>query len=173
MSRRIVLLQALVTAPVDLQRLLTDLPPALAEQRSGESWSLIEIVNHLVDVEGRYRERLQQVVREERPRLQRILPPVAGYASHEQLHELLQQFSGAREETIAFLKPLPAAAWRRHATHPGWGPSSFYLLVQQLVNHDREHINQARTLKARLTAGAEESVPLDLIEQGEGKNEPE
>ena len=174
MSRRIVLLQALATTPAELERLLADLPSDLAEQHLQESWALVEIVQHLVDVEGRYRERLQQVVREERPQLQRILPPATGSKTHQSLHEFLLQFRGAREETVAFLTTLPAEAWRRRAVHPSWGVSSFYYLVQQLVNHDREHINQAGALKVRLTAGnpTGKSLPLYPTKQGESNDEP-
>lgn len=175
MNRRIVLLQALATAPAELQRLLADLPSDLAEQRPAENWAPAEIVRHLLDVESRYRARLKRVVGEDCPELQWILPPANGYSKDEELHELLRQFRAAREKTVAFLTPLSAEAWRNRAVHPSWGDRSFYYLVQQLVNHDREHINQVETVTARLATGKKSgqalAQPLRTEEEGEHESE--
>lgn len=147
MSKRIVLLQALAATPADLQRLMGSFSPAGARHASPGSWSPVEVVSHLLDVEERYRARLQRIVTEEQPSVPEIVPPEGGYPVTEELPELLEAFAGARAETLAFLKGLSAGEWQRRATHATWGELTLRFFVQNLVEHDTEHLNQLALLK--------------------------
>jgi len=149
MSKRIVLLQALAATPADLRRLAGNLSPAGSRQASPGSWSPIEVVSHLLDVEARYRARLQRIVTEEQPSVPDILPPEAGYPATGELPQLLEAFATAREETLSFLKGLSAGEWQRRATHPTWGELTLRFFVQHLVEHDTEHLNQLALLKQK------------------------
>lgn len=147
MSKRIVLLQALAATPADLRRLLASLTPAGTSEAAPGTWSPTEVLQHLLDVESRYRARLQRIVTEDHPHVPSILPPEEGYPANEELQVLLEAFARAREETLAFLKGLSAGEWQRRATHPTWGELTLRFFVQNLVEHDTEHLNQLALLK--------------------------
>lgn len=147
MSKRIVLLQALAATPADLRYLLANLTPAGAHHASPDTWSPVQILHHLLDVEDRYRHRLQRIAAEERPHVPSILPPEEGYPLLGELPPLIAAFAGARDETLAFLKSLSAGSWQRRATHPTWGELTLRFFVQRLVDHDTEHLNQLALLK--------------------------
>lgn len=155
MTKRIVLLQALASTPADLARTLDGIDEAAARRppASGE-WSVADVVNHLIDVEQRYRERLRRVVREERPMLPAIRPDEAAHDPDAALGELLGRFEGARAQTLAFLGELSPADWQRPADHETWGETHFRFLVHNLADHDTLHLNQLAEVRQRLGVAA-------------------
>jgi uncharacterized damage-inducible protein DinB len=151
MSTRIVLLQALASTPGDLRLMVQKLPPALAHQRPDpDNWSVAEIVCHLIDIEGRYRQRLYTVVHEDNPGLPPLYPDESRYDETAVLDTLLDQFSAARAVTVTFLQELSLKQWQRPAVHTNWGPTSLRHLVRHLVEHDINHLNQAVETQQRL-----------------------
>jgi uncharacterized damage-inducible protein DinB len=143
MSKRIILLQALAATPVDLHRMLKNGSDAAAHHRpSPDQWSTAHVLNHLLDVEERYLTRLQRVVQVENPSLPYIHPDENGYDPTQPLPDLITQFEQARTATLLFLKELPPGAWQRPAVHQTLGPTQFRYLVQMLVDHDTQHLNQ-------------------------------
>ncbi|MCL4869271.1 MAG: maleylpyruvate isomerase N-terminal domain-containing protein [Anaerolineae bacterium] len=143
MSKRIVLLQALAATPVDLRRMLKNGPDAAAHQRpSPNQWSIAHVINHLLDVEERYLARLQRVIQQENPSLPYIHPDESSYDPRPSLPDLITQFEQARAATLLFLKEQPPGAWQRPAVHQTLGPTQFRYLVQMLVDHDTQHLNQ-------------------------------
>jgi uncharacterized damage-inducible protein DinB len=56
--------------------------------------------------------------------------------------DLLLQFKECRAETITFLKTLSPGQWQRPAIHEHTGKTTLRFLVQLLIEHDIEHMNQ-------------------------------
>jgi uncharacterized damage-inducible protein DinB len=151
MSKRIVLLQALASTPNDLRLMVQSLPANLVHQRPDpDNWSIAEILCHLIDIEARYRQRLYTVVHEGNPSLPALHPDETQYNEKATLDELLHQFGTAREVTVAFLQELSMKQWQRPAVHANWGATTLRYLVQQLVDHDINHLNQAVETRQRL-----------------------
>jgi uncharacterized damage-inducible protein DinB len=144
MSKRIVLLQALASTPNDLRLMVQKLPAGLVHQRpDADNWSIAEILCHLIDIEGRYRQRLYTVVHENNPHLPAFYPDDSQYDAGVGLDELLDRFSQARNVTVTFLQELSMKQWQRPAVHAHWGATTLRHLVQHLVDHDINHLNQA------------------------------
>ena len=142
MSKRIVLLEALTAMPADLQLMLKNVSPAsLWHDGLQADWSMTQLLAHLLTVEVRYLARLQHVVTTDNPFLPTIHPDetIQPTAS---LPDLLTQFATARAQTVAYLQALPPGAWQRPATHETQGATKLRYLVQMLVEHDTEHLNQ-------------------------------
>ena len=148
MTRRNELLQALESAPRDLARTLRGVAPStLAAHPAPDQWSITDVLNHLISVEVRYLDRLQRVTQEEQPTLPFILPDPENHDLATPLETLLARFNEGRAETLEFLRPLSSGIWARPATYEDGRKTTFRYLVQALVDHDTEHLNQIIELK--------------------------
>ena len=151
MSKRIVLLQALASTPKDLQLLLGKMAETAVHQRpADDEWSVAEVLCHLIDTEHRFRQRLRRIVREDNPTLPYIHPDESRYQPQASLENMLWQFEQARGETVAFLQDLSMGQWQRPAVHETLGETKLRYLVQMLVDHDINHMNQAVEIHQKL-----------------------
>lgn len=142
MSKRIVLLEALTAMPADLQLMLKNVTAAAATLSPAPAhWSMTQLLAHLLTVEVRYLARLQHVVTTDNPFLPTIHPDETIQPATP-LPDLLTQFAAARTQTVDYLQALPPGAWQRPATHETQGATKLRYLVQMLVEHDTEHLNQ-------------------------------
>lgn len=142
MTKREVLIQALASTPQDVELTVKGMKDSAVFQRpSPDAWSVADVVYHLGEVEGRYLKRLEMVVREERPYLPYIHPEERRTAEGN-LADLMAVFRQERAKTLAFLQGLRPGDWQRKGVHETWGEVSFRYLVQQLVEHDINHLNQ-------------------------------
>jgi uncharacterized damage-inducible protein DinB len=151
MVKHIHLLQLLAATPSQLAKALEQASDG-REAAPGE-WSPAEVLAHLIDVEGRYRRRLRRVLLEQDPLLDPIQPNESAHDRQAGRDELLLRFSMAREATLDFVKELPPADWGLTAIHPTWGRVSFQTLVQNLIEHDREHLIQVIECLASASRG--------------------
>lgn len=150
MTRRNELLKALETAPRDLARTLRGINPTTrGAHPPPDHWSIPDVVTHLISVEVRYLARLQRVTHEDNPTIPFILPDPEHHDLNLSLATLLQRFANARAQTLAFLHPLSSGVWARKATREDGRTTTFRYLVQNLVDHDTEHLNQIIEIKAR------------------------
>ncbi|MFZ0548684.1 MAG: DinB family protein [Candidatus Promineifilaceae bacterium] len=140
MTKRIVLLQALSSTATDLTYILKGVDNQ--ENIPEDGWTLSEVLSHLIYVEERYRERLRRVVEEENPTIPFILPENTPFITGAETADLLTQFKESRAETVAFLKSLSPGQWQRSAVHETTGRTTLRFLVQILIEHDIEHMNQ-------------------------------
>lgn len=142
MSKRTVLLEALASTPADLRLLLKRVDDAAADPiPTPTQWTIPQVLAHLLDIETRYQARLQRVINEDNPHLPAIHPHDTT-ATLPPLPDLLNQLNTARTHTITFLRALPPGSWQRPALHETQGPTHLRHLVQMLVEHDTEHLNQ-------------------------------
>jgi uncharacterized damage-inducible protein DinB len=116
-------------------------------QDSGESWTIAQILNHMLDTERRYYTRVRRVQREHHPHM-RVMPD----ADYTKLSVLgaWTEFYDLRRQHIAILKLLKPFEWRRAGTLTPVGRVTIASLVRHLVAHDAVHSAQiARRLSGR------------------------
>ncbi|MEJ2750434.1 MAG: DinB family protein [Anaerolineae bacterium] len=161
MSKRIVLLQALAAALSNLMLLLQDVDPqSFGLRPSPDMWSAADVLSHLLAVEAQYRQRLQRVLVEERPFLPLILPDETKH----NLSVTPSEFAAARQQTLAFLRDVPEAGWGRTAVHETQGEVTFQFLVQYLVDHDSQHLNQIAMIQQQLNAAPDRKAQPAISE---------
>ncbi len=168
MTKRIVLLQALASTLKDMAYILDE--PGLAgagngagetaelgsaELRSAESWTIQEVLTHLVYVEGANHVRFQRIIDETNPTVPEIRPDDTPFDETSSTAEQLTQFKVARAKTIMMLKALSPGQWQRPAVHATMGKTTLRFMVQLLIEHDIEHLNQMVELQQ-----AERTVPV-------------
>jgi len=127
---------------------------AVSHPLSPNQWSIADVLCHLYSVEERYLARLQVVVAEERPSIPYIHPDAATHDLTQPITVMLANFRQARASTIAFLQELKAGDWQRTAVHENWGQVTLRTLVQHLVDHDTEHLNQIVMIQQNLVRSA-------------------
>ena len=103
-------------------------------------------VTHLAAAEAPFLQRLQRVAREDNPWLPYFGPDVARPDGDASLPEALAGFQAGRERLLAFLSELAPEDWERQAVHETLGPTNMALQVQNLINHDREHLAEVHKL---------------------------
>jgi uncharacterized damage-inducible protein DinB len=150
MSKRIVLLQALASISKDLARIVGNVDLSVARQRPfANAWSMNDVLSHLCDVDVRSLARMQRVVNEERPIIRTIHPDETSHDTTVLPDQLLAQFEQARGNTITYLQNLGAGQWQRKATFDSGEETTVRTLVQILIEHDTQHLNQLIEIKER------------------------
>jgi hypothetical protein len=142
-SQRIVMLQTLGNAAARLAGELETLGVDGGDWRAepGE-WSARETVAHLAAAEAPFLKRLQRITTEHDPYLPYFGPDVARPDSGETLPEALAGFRAGRDSLLVFLSGLAPEDWERPAVHETMGATTLALQVQNVINHDLEHLAQ-------------------------------
>jgi uncharacterized damage-inducible protein DinB len=116
-------------------------------QDSGGSWTIAQILNHLLDTERRYLARIRRVRRERHPRM-RVLP-AEDYTKLTALKAWTEYYD-LRQQQVRLLKRLKPHEWKRSGTLTPVGRVTITTLVRHLVAHDAAHTAQiARRLSGR------------------------
>jgi uncharacterized damage-inducible protein DinB len=124
-------------------------------------------LSHLVYVEGCYHERVRRVIEESNPTVPEIFPDNTPFDETLSTAEYLARFKEARSQTLATLKSLSPGQWQRPAVHAKTGKTTLRFLLQILIEHDIEHLNQIVQLQQ-----AARSIPMrDAQPAVENRNE--
>lgn len=149
LTRHIILLQALHAAPVRAAAVTAGLPDAGHDWRAeAAAWTCRETVAHLTAAEPLFLERLRRIVAADNPWLARFGPETARPDAGEPLPALLERFQAGRRELLRYLSELSPETWDRPAVHETMGPTTLLAQVQNLVNHDTDHLSQLEQLCA-------------------------
>lgn len=140
------LVEILGNTPVVLRQVTLGLDDAAAQQhKEGETWSIVEVVGHLVDVEQRSLDRLHHIQTEDNPEATGYDPDemvrARGYST-QSLNIVLETFETSRAKRIAALTALDEAGWQRGAGVVGYGPTTLEQMTVHSCNHDVAHITQ-------------------------------
>lgn len=146
-----VLLQQLSHYVDDLERLVEDADHIDWRHRPApDSWSLVEIVCHLRDVELEvHQPRIRAIVDEEMPFIPGVNPDSWAEPRRyreEEGDEAFAQCLSARRETVTLLSGLEPGQWQRRGRHAFLGTTTLQELVYLIVNHDEAHWLQAAAL---------------------------
>jgi len=142
--------------PEEFAALTAGLPrPRLHHPPSSGEWSANDVLAHLrscADVWGRY---IAVIVAEDRPTIRAMNPTTWIKSTNYPELEFAPSFRAfvkQRQKLLAFLRPLPKAAWSRRATVTGAGrPRERTVMdyARWLANHERSHVKHI----ARIVSG--------------------
>jgi len=141
------LIDLLTETPTRLKELVEGWP--LPAQRSNEDWGPIEVIAHLADAERLSRQRIARMLAEDTPyfrAMNQIEMARAGDYASRTLEDVLDAFGRERAETVSLLMNLSPKDWTRTAIHETRNEISVEDIVEDLIEHDREHLEQIRQL---------------------------
>ena len=133
--------------PVILNGLINSLSPQRAMEATDgpDGWSVVEVVGHLRDFEGFFRDRIELILAEETPALPRY-DHVALAIERDYQHQNLQAvFADLLAKRIAFLglfESLNPEQFARSGVHPEAGPITVFDALVQIIHHDLTHLDQ-------------------------------
>lgn len=152
---------------LDLVEPLRALPKQLAEALKGiseaearwrpaeEGWCIKEIVGHLRDACEVYHKRLYMMSTQTDPVLepydQEAFAVDHAYLERD-LQAMLRELAEFREDTVILLTSLVNWNWARTGQHRESGRLSIRQIVEQMVEHEREHLEDIRRLRAEAAA---------------------
>ncbi len=139
------LLDIVVQSPTQLKAAAE----SAGEPAEGE-WSAAQVLAHMASAENLWLERLNLLLREKEPR---IRPGVSDKTRQIQdqlmdgtVADNLDAFNTARGEIVSLLMGLSLRDWERTGTHDVNGEISIADVVESIVDHDAEHIEQIKAL---------------------------
>jgi uncharacterized damage-inducible protein DinB len=136
--------------PEDLKRIVfTDgvSPEDFLRPGSDGGWGVSEILPHLRDWEEIFLERTQRIINEDHPHIPGVddsLWPIERDYRGQDPERVFASFQALREEHLALIRSLSAAAWNRTGEHSLFGTVSLHWMLNHVCDHDEEHLQQAR-----------------------------
>jgi len=144
------LLKALRETAHAMESLLWNLDEDMLDLRPSEDeWSCIELVSHMTEMERRYVERLERIVRLDEPRIaafdgDSIEPETP--LDRTTAFELMDEFGALRRQAAYLLWSLEDGDWDRKGLHPYLGPLTVTQVAREMNEHDLAHLWQLRRL---------------------------
>lgn len=126
--------------------LLKEASAAAGDPPEGE-WGAAEVMAHMTVAENLYLGRLNTLLHDPNP----VLRPPTDDGSMEAMRnrsweENLEAFNAVRGDTISLLMGMTLSDWGRSGNHPTRGTISVEDIVEAMIDHDLDHINQLRAL---------------------------
>jgi hypothetical protein len=151
------LVDALKATPASLRAAVRALQGGeIAGARGADDWSLLDVVRHVRASDAILSPRIFQVlVRSEAPlpafdeRAWGALIAAADVPVDAQLAALAIQ----RAELVAVLRTLSDDQWQRRGVHEELGPQTVAVICEQIVEHEAEHLTQARAIVSAAKEG--------------------
>jgi hypothetical protein len=142
-------LTRLAEQPKAIAALTAGLPAArLRRAPSRGEWSVNDVLAHLRSCSDMWGKYVATIIAENRPTIRAMNPTT--WIKQTNYPELefatsFRAFRKQRTELLALLRPLPKAAWARHAVVTGAGrprERTVFEYAQWLANHERTHVKQ-------------------------------
>ena len=153
---------SLENAPALIVPLVREVPEALLKRRPAPGrWSAHEHACHLADVHALFFARLEQFMREERPRIASFDPAKAlapDALLGMELDESLARFESVRRRLVARLRALAPEDWRRTAEHEEYAHYSLFIMFRHLALHDHLHAYRVEELLLKKDWEEEETL---------------
>jgi hypothetical protein len=129
-----------------------------------ESWSVLEVLNHLVDEEiFDFRTHLDHILHTPGKDWPKIDPEgwvTQRHYNQQSLDDTLLRFEAERETSLSWLAGLPMPDWNAAVTQP-WGTLSGGDMLAAWLAHDLLHIRQLVELRFHITKAANQPYQLD------------
>ncbi|HYM16713.1 MAG TPA: DinB family protein [Dehalococcoidia bacterium] len=152
------LLKALRETAHAMESLLWDLDDdALDASPEDGEWSCRDLVAHMCQMERRYIDRLERMVRMETPRIDAFDADSIellrdGDAADDPVFDMMDEFAVQRRQSVYLLWSLDAEDWERRGIHPYLGPLTVMQVAREMNEHDLAHLWQLRRLCDRSRA---------------------
>lgn len=122
----------------------------------GDGWTVLEVMGHLFDFEGVYKDRFRVTLETDGGELPFPDPEALVLEKRYNSANLLtlyHEWANARRELIALLETLTEEQWNREARHPKRDMMSATDQLMLMVWHDLNHLEQiAHILTTKLTS---------------------
>ncbi|HLB23834.1 MAG TPA: DinB family protein [Dehalococcoidia bacterium] len=153
------LLKALRETAHAMEALIWELDEDALEHRpADDEWSVGELVSHMNEMERRFVERLERIVRLDEPKIEAFDGDSIG-AGHAgdggddaAVFDVMDDFGVRRQQAVYLLWSLDDADWERQGVHPYLGPLSITQCAREMNEHDLAHLWQLRRLCDRYAA---------------------
>ncbi|HVE46767.1 MAG TPA: DinB family protein [Acidimicrobiales bacterium] len=122
-------------------------PARLKREPAREEWSAAVVVTHLADTEAVYGVRLRRMLTEDRPVLEAFDEHVWAQRFgplEPAVRDSLQRWRSLREANTRILESLSDDEWGLEGVHGRRGPFTVVTLADNMVAHDRNHLDQIR-----------------------------
>lgn len=162
------IVMSLAQTEATLRALVADLDDDLLNRRSATGYSLKELVGHLTDMDGVFRERAWLILETDDPELPSAHPPTLYRAAIYRtwsMTELLDAFHTSRQQTLNLLRGLTSAAWRRTGRHVIFGVIPLTHQGNWVVSHERGHLVEMAQMRHDLLLQGKGAPPLVLPPQ--------
>lgn len=142
------IVRALANTPVELARLVDGKSSETLMRPSQDGgWGIVEVVPHMRDWELIHAERVERILREERPHLAEqddALWAIERNYREQDTRAALDEFRRLRAVLVRRLEELDDAQWMRTATHPRLGEVTLHVLMDRVCDHDAKHVQQVK-----------------------------
>jgi hypothetical protein len=142
-------LDALRSTVSDLVALTSSCTSRQLTQAPRGEWSAADVVTHMADAEMVYSVRVRMMLTDENPTL-------VGYDQDAWAERLtmcdtdvasaLERFRLLRDANLRLYESLEPEEWSRMGTHEEQGLVTIKSIVETLISHDRNHLDQIRKL---------------------------
>lgn len=149
------IIESLARTPGTVSRIVEGLSEQhLSLRNSAEEFSALENICHLrdIEIEG-YTERITRILHETQP----SLPDINGSRlaierdyNNQNAKRALEEFSLARRRSVEILRGLSADQFARAGTLDGVGIISLEKLLDMMLEHDEDHIDELQVIRRRV-----------------------
>ena len=150
------LLKALRETAHAMEALIWELDEDMLEHGpADDEWSVRELVSHMNEMERRFVERLERIVRLDEPKIEAFDGDsiAAGDGGDDAaVFDVMDDFGVRRQQAVYLLWSLDDADWERQGLHPYLGPLSITQCAREMNEHDLAHLWQLRRLCDRYAA---------------------
>lgn len=140
MTKAAVLLEALVSTPVDIKRIVR--PWVVLDPNWQDNKSPVDVITQLLFTEETYKRQVARILLDEQPFLSDLSAPDSMSDITTPLLEIVDQFQNERDQTVATLRALTMKEWQKYGFHPNRGRISLRYLTQGLVENDIDQTNR-------------------------------
>jgi len=151
------LVEPLRSMPRAVEETLAGLPDrALAYRPADGRWGIREVVAHLADAARIYHTRLYMMSTQTDPILRPYDPDalVAARGDNGAIPGLIAEMKEWRSQTVSLLTSLVNWNWARTGQHLENGRMSIRQVVEHMIEHEQEHLEELRRLRAEALAAA-------------------
>jgi hypothetical protein len=118
---------------------------ALGRRPEPEEWSCGELVRHMCEMERRYIDRLERMVRMDEPQIEAFdADSIEVEGDGGDVFDLMDEFSVLRRQAVHLLWSLDEEDWQRRGVHPYLGPLTIMQVAREMNEHDLAHLWQLR-----------------------------
>jgi hypothetical protein len=145
------LLKALRETARAMESLLWEIDDDALERQPAEGeWSCKDLIGHMCQMERRYIDWLERIVRLEEPYITPFdadsIAAQADAPCDDSVFDLIDDFGVLRQQSAYLLWSLDDVDWHRAGIHPYLGPLSVTQVARTMNEHDLSHLWQLRRL---------------------------